>query len=73
MRALREPEAPPACAPSNTRLPLRWPLALAVGCWAYLKYTETTLAIGGNGAGTKLGLGGHLTRYVVREAKCQIE
>jgi len=60
--------------PWNTRLPP--PLAhkpLTVGRWAYLKYTEITLAIGGNGAGTKFGVGGHLTRSVLREAKCQIE
>jgi hypothetical protein len=43
------------------------------GRWAYLKYTEITRAIGGNGAGTKFGVGGHLTRSVLREANCQIE
>jgi hypothetical protein len=50
MRALREPEAQPACASfEHTPAPSVGPLALAVGRWAYLKYTEITLAIGGNG------------------------
>jgi hypothetical protein len=58
-RALREPEAQPACASfEHTPAPSVGPLALAVGRWAYLKYTEITPAIGGNRADTKFGVGG---------------
>jgi hypothetical protein len=58
MRALRKREAQPACAFVQTHAcPLRRPISSHLGRWAYLKYTQITLAIGGNGAGTKFGVG----------------
>ena len=73
MRALREPEAQPACSSFEPRLPLRWPISSHRRPLGDVQYAEITLVIGGNGAGTKFGVGGHLTRSVIREAKCQIE